>query len=223
MGSWYDRSFSRKKTWPNFFVTETQWPWLGDISCFFIYWTHDEWHEFFAGFLSLFSKKGEFCAWYMKFLCGGKSPMEQYLCLASGQTGGLFGKDFGGEGKSGAFLDLHDLEQKWQTNWLCDRKFVIVQGFVDLTPWRSLKIIYYIHSVHAAKNYTVTMGGSPNSAHQSNRSSKSIDTSGGWPRKKCRIFSGELLHLLLWNHILFMEELHHHWKNHIRTLIKILR
>ena len=38
--------------------------------------------------------------------------MEQYLCLACGQTGGLFGKDFGGEEKSGVFLDLHDLEQK---------------------------------------------------------------------------------------------------------------
>jgi hypothetical protein len=25
--------------------------------------------------------QGEFCAWYMKFLFGGKSPMEQHLSL----------------------------------------------------------------------------------------------------------------------------------------------
>ena len=180
MGSWYARSFSRKKTGPNFFVTETQWPWLGGIS-WWVTWI-------LAGFLSLLQKRWvlrmvyEIPLWWK--VTNGTVPLP-----CKSQTGGVFGKDFGGEEKSGAFLDLHDLEQQWQTNWLCDRKFVIVQGFVDLTPWRSLKIIYYIHSVHAAKNYTLLLRVAVQIRLTNPIGPVTADTSGGWPRKKCRCFS----------------------------------
>ena len=88
MGSWciapssYFPPIGRSR--PNVFVTETKRLDLETSHyCILIYWTMIFVTWILAGCLENFSKKGEFCAWYMKFLCGGKSPMEQYLCLAS--------------------------------------------------------------------------------------------------------------------------------------------
>lgn len=203
MGSWYARSFSRKKTGPNFFVTETQWPWLGGIS-WWVTWI-------LAGFLSLLQKRWvlrmvyEIPLWWK--VTNGTVPLP-----CKSQTGGVFGKDFGGEEKSGAFLDLHDLEQKWQTNWLCDGRSVLYRN----CWFDTLKII---HSVQMWKN-TAYYGWQSKFGSPIDRSSKSRYLR--WlTRKKCHFFRS-LLHLLLWNNILLMEELHHHWKK-ITTLIKILR
>ena len=245
MGSWYARSFSRKKQDPTFsrwwfqrfFIFTPTWGrfpiWLIFFKgvettnqflqlktmaltwrhlMFFLYWTHDEWHEFSLDFCLpkrwVLRMVYEIPLWWK--VTNGTVPLpckwaDWWFVWKGFRWGGEVRCDFG---FIYMMLNKHDKQSGFAIANLC---------CTAICWFDTLKII---HSVHAAKIYTATMGGSPNSAHQSIGPVR-VDTSGGW-QERSAIFFRSLLHLLLWNNILLMEELHHHWKK-ITTLIKILR
>lgn len=155
---------------------------------FFIYWTHDEWHEFSLDFCH-FSKKGEFCAWYMKFLCGGKSPMEQYLCLASRRLVVCLERISVGRRSQVRFwiymiLNKHDKQIGSAIANLYLYRDLLIWHLED--PWR-----LYIHTIYTLfmlQKITLLLRVAVQIRLTTPIGPVTADTSGGWPEKKCRIF-----------------------------------
>ena len=159
-----DRSVE-KKTGPNFFVTETQWPWLGGIS-WWVTWI-------LAGFLSLLQKRlssahgiwnsfvVESHQWNSTFAL----QVADWWCVWKGfRWGGEVGCVFG-------------FTWSWttMTNKLALRSQIC--NCTGICWFDTLKILkdYILYTLCSCckKLHAVTTGGSPNSAHQSDRSSNS--------------------------------------------------